>query len=221
MSFTYAQAITRLTSGPTNVFKIGLTSGQQLQRLNEVIEGFWEEGTWRGLHVPVTLTSTSSIISLAETYLRLDGLGVPNLNQVVPIKSQTFQFSPNGPQPQDWSAYGGLIALDLGDSAGGQRQYQLTGGSTNNDALSFTGLARKRYAWVSDTSTVVVPDSYKALELGVRAKGWLDEGDETRYQTDWALALKTLNSNLDEFAVDERQVQIQITNAFGSMPMVH
>lgn len=219
--FSVATAITRLTSGGFNAFPASFSAGNQLQRINETLEMFFDQGSWRGLHDTISLTSTSGIISLSSAYQRLDGLSVPAQNCPVPIRSMTWAFSPGGPGVQDWTLYSELIALDMGDNASGVRRYQVSGDATAADALTFSGLARKRFTWITSTADTVVPDCFRALKLGVEALRWKDEGDDARYQAAFAEALQALNGNLQEFAPDFRQVNIQPCFAMGSIPNVH
>lgn len=221
MPFSAATAITRLTSGPVNAFKAGISSAQQLQCINEVLERFYEFGTWRGLHDTVTLTSSSGIITLSSAYQRLDGLGVPAINMSIPIKTQQWAFSTGGPKPQDWTLYGQAVALDLGDNASGQRQYQLSGNTTSNDALSYSGLCRKRFTWITNTATIVFPDTFQALRMGVLARGMEDEGANNEAEAMFNRTLAVLNGNLQEFEPEEKQVVMAPEFGFGSTALVH
>lgn len=217
---TLATAITRLTSGPVNLFG-GLTSGQQLQRVNEVLERFYDEGTWRGLHDTIPLASSGGVITLTVAYQRLDGLAVPADNCIYDIRSDNWAFSKSGPGPQDWTKYGQSVALDQGDSAGGQRQYLITADAPTVDAKTFQGWARKRYTWATDTSTVLYPDCYQALALGVK---WLFAEDEkqTKSAEEWhQMALRALNGNLDEFEIDYMQVNVQLGWAGSTVQPIH
>lgn len=218
--FSVATAITRLTGSGKNAFQAGFTAGNHLQRINEVLERFYEFGSWRGLHDTIDITTTSGIISLSTAYQRLDGLSIPSLNALVPIKSQKWAFSPGGPGAQDWTLYPELIALDQGDTAG-VRKYLVSGNATANDALTFSGLARKRFTWITNTADIVEPDSFQALRLGVQALGWEDEGDTERYQAVFQQALQVLNGNLQEFEPETKQVVIQPSIGLGSMAFVH
>ena len=219
--FTIATAISRLEGGATSCFKPGSTSAQKLQRLNEVIERFYEFGTWRGLHDTITLTPEDGIISLPYTYQRLDGLGIPASALIVPIKSQQWQFSTGGPGIQDWSLYGPLVAIDLGDNTSGIRRYQLTGTTTELDALSFKGLARKRFTWITDTAAVVSPDSFQALRMGVLALAMEDEGDDEGCKALFASALAVLNGNLQEFETEDRQMVVSPEMGMGYCNVIH
>lgn len=220
--FTVATAITRLTSGPTNLFgDSALTSGQQLQRINEVLECFYDLGTWRGCQASVNLTSSGGILTLAAAYQRLDGLSVPANVCYVPIKSQQWQFSPSGPGNQNWANYPDLVAIDMGDNTSGLRQYQLTGGTTQLDALAFVGLARKRFTWITDTATVVAPDSYQALAQGILAYRYKDQQDEAKFQSAMQDALNLLNGSLQEFEQPEKQVIVEANFGMGSFALVN
>lgn len=210
MAFSVATALSRLDSGPKSAFTAGLTSDQKLQRVNEVLEYFFEMGTWRGLHDTISLTSSSGIISLPTGYQRLDALGDAANIRIIPIKSQQWAFSQGGPGFQDWTLYSGnLIAIDLGDNSSSVRRYQLTGTAANNDTLSLTGLARKRFIWITNTANLVYPDSYQALFAGVRAFGWRDEGDNDRFKSEIGDALAILNGNLGEFEPLEKTVTMR------------
>lgn len=220
--FTVATAITRLTSGPTNIFgDRNLTSGQQLQRINEILEYFYDQGTWRGVQSLQTLTTSSGILTLASAYQRLDGLAVPVYGRKVPIKSMSWAFSANATPVQDWTLYSDLLAIDMGDNASGLRQYQLTGGITQLDALSFSGLCRKRFSYITDTATVVSPDCYDGLVNGVLAFQAKDQKDWDNFAKLGKLALDTLNGNLGEFEGDERQVQVEVPFGMGSFHMIN
>lgn len=214
MSFTILTAITRLTTGPTNCFKAGLSSSQQLQRVNEVLEKFYDKGTWRGVYKQIALTSVGGIITLPSAYQRLDGLSIPNCGYLVKIKSNLYPFQENGPHNQDWTKYCPAIAIDMGDVAG-TRQYQLTGDPTRLDTFAYVGLARIRYVWATDTSTIVVPDSYQALRLGVISMGQEDELATDQAQKLFAQALQELEGNLAEFNSDFSYGEVQIDAGFG------
>lgn len=221
MSFTYSTAITRLGAGATSCFKPGSTDAQKLQRLNEVLERFHEFGTWRGVHETISVTSTSGIITLAAAYLRLDALAIPSLAQKVPIKSQQWAFSSGGPMVQDWSLYSFLVAIDLGDNSSGVRRYQITGDTDYLDSLTFSALARKRYTWVTDIGTTVIPDSFQALRQGVLALAMEDEGDDEGCKMLFAEALSVLNGNLQEFEPEERQMVVAPEMGGGTPFIVH
>lgn len=221
MSFTAATALTRLSSGPTDAFRAGLTSGQKLQRLNEVLEKAYDEGTWRGLHDTLspldgtTITTTGGIITLANTYQRLDKLAVPSMAMDVPIRSMEWAFSTGGPGNQDWTLYLTMVAVDQGD-VGGVRKYRLTGNPTSLDAMQFSGMARKRFTWISNTADTVFPDCYNGINLGVIAFGCRDERDNAGYNYYWQEALRAFNGNLAEFEPETKQVVIQ--RSFGLLP---
>ena len=209
VSFTVATAITRLTGGARNLFSTSwgtLSAGQQLQRINEVLAAFYEEGTWRGVHTTVSLTTTSGIITLDEAYLRLDALQVTTEGELarIDIRDQQYEFQPNGPGIDPLRGFC-HIAIDLGDHTNGRRRYRLTGASadadilTEVDALTFSGLARKRFVWITDTATVVTPDCYSALELGIRAMNAADEQANEVSKDLWAQAFAKLDAGLGEF----------------------
>ncbi len=214
MSFTIAQALDRLANGPTNCFKAGLSSAQKLQRVNEVLEKFYDKATWRGVHQTIDLTSVGGIITVPSAYQRLDGLSVPLYGILLKLKSNLYPFQQNGPHLQDWTKYCSDITIDLGD-VGGTRKYQLTGDITRLDSFAYKGLARIRYVWATDTSTVVVPDCYQALRLGVLSMGQEDELATDQAQVLFAQAIQELEGNLSEFNSDFSYGEVQIDAGFG------
>lgn len=220
MPFSFFTAITRLTGSGKNAFPANFSGANQLQRVNEVLERAYDYGSWRGLHDTISITTTGGIISLSTAYQRLDRLAVPAQATDVPIRSMQWAFSPNGPGNQNWTLYPVLVAIDQGDVSG-VRKYQVTGNPTAIDALTFSGLARKRFTWVSDTSTIVVPDCFQGVKLGVQALGWEDEGDKARHDAVWAEALQAFNGNLQEFEPEMKQVQIQRSFGLGNLKFVH
>ncbi len=220
MPFTLAVAKSRLESGFPSSFTAGATDAQKIQRINEALDLFYEYGTWRGLRVIVPLTTTGGILTLASAYERLDGLGVASLNCIVPIQGQQYQFSPGALLPQDWTLSSELLALDQGDTAG-VRSYQITGNTTSLDALAFTGEARRRFTWLSDTAAAIYPDSYSALVQGVQALNWRDAGDGERYAASLAEALRILNGDVREFNPQNRQAQLSPVLGLGGRPCIH
>jgi hypothetical protein len=115
MAFSYQDALNRISAEPEPVWSSGMTVAQQLQRLNEVLERFWTEGTWDGLLIDASpFSSTDGVITLNPIYKTLDSL-VCNGAQVS-IKAQNWKYSPSAPKVSDWTKYRGpLIAFDLGD----------------------------------------------------------------------------------------------------------
>ena len=219
--FTYAQAIARLVSGPKSAFVAGLTPGQQLQRINEVLERFYELGTWAGVLSTLSgLTTTNGVITLPNTYLRLDALSNTNGGMPVPIKNRDYLFNPAGPGLSILQSTGGSgVAIDQGD-VNGQRQYQITGDPAILDTLTFTGLARLRYIWATSTSALVIPDCYQALRRGVIALGWEDEGDLSRYDAVFTRALTVLNGNYSQSESDTEHgvVACEPATSMGMIP---
>lgn len=312
--FTVQTAIDRLSGGAVNAFKNGISDAQKLQQINQCIERFYEFGSWRGLHDTITLSaSASNILSLSSSYLRLDALSEPSANRDIPIKSQQWAFSPGGPGQMDWTKYGDLVAIDMGDVSNGTssdyltvsgtltpnktgsyfplgvtsgpdnlgvyfntatkyfigqigdgsmligdnfpladstvywqkitaglagaysvnagttgtatvasvatttaREYRLTGSATLNDARVLQGLARKRFNWFTNTSSIVSPDSFQALRLGVLAMGFEDARGFDTSENLFAEAFKILNGNLVEFNAPQSYGTVQFERA-GSM----
>ena len=132
----------------------------------------------------------------------------------MPIKNLSYAYQSGGPGIQDWEQFGKTVALDLGDSVEGQRQYQITGDPDASDSLTFTGLARRRYIWISDTANVVIPDCYSALELGVRAKAAADANANDLSKDLWAQAFSELDNNADEFEAPQSSGILQLDPCF-------
>ena len=208
MSFSIATALSRLGAGRFNLW-IGqngtASAGQQLARYNQIMEEFWLKGTWPGLHEEITLASVSGVITLGAAYLRLDGLSAsPAFTppaagcwSQIAIKPMQHRWQPGGPGYFTPTVACDVIALDRGDAAG-VRVYQLTGVTATLDAWTYTGFARKRYIYATDTATVVAPDCYSALELGVRAFNARDERADDADKL-WAEALQALDDSMGQF----------------------
>lgn len=124
--FTYATALARINNLEQPLFTPGITSGQQLQILNEVLDRMWTHGQWDGLLQEVSgLTTTNNILTLPPQYKNLTGLKVSNQNtrcwNRVSIKSQQWKFSPSA-NGTNWDSYCGSqwYAFDRGDSGLGE-----------------------------------------------------------------------------------------------------
>lgn len=220
--FTFATAITRLDGSLQPCFKAGSTSDQKVQRINEVLERFYELGSWRGLHVSIPLTTTAGIMTLPQAYQKIEGLGIPQSNQIIPIKPIEYLYQSGGVGPVDLTLLIQLIAYDLGDNVStGLRQYQISGQTSQIDTYAFIGNARKRYVWTTDTATVIVPDSFQALRMGVLALGFEDEGDYEKCAEKFNEALRVLDGNLEEFEPNDKQVTIQRIFAGGQIAPLH
>lgn len=187
-----------------------MSAGQQLQRINEILDSFYEDGTWRGVRLPLALTSSSGVITLPAGYLRLDKririTTDGHYGCFIDIVGPEWRYRANHPGTCD-------KAVDLGDNASGQRQYRLTEDTeqyATYDALTYEGLARKRFVYITDTATVVVPDNYSALELGWRAKHAQDEQANELAKDLWGQAFAKLDAGLGEF---------EQGNEMGVMPM--
>ncbi len=201
VSFTIAEAIARVDAQPEPVWTPGMSSAKKLQRINEVLEALWTFGTWDGLLADVAPTSSGGIITLDIAYRVLDLLTVPSLGGRVPIKNQQWKFGPEAAGVTDWTQYGYLLAFDLGETgSGGARRYQITGNAAYADALTYSGSAKKRYTWATNTATVVVPDCFQAVLTAVRAFHWKDVGDNDRFDREFQNALGILEKSLS--AVD-------------------
>ena len=217
VSFTIANAVARLTGSRFNLFLTQngqMSNVQQLQRINQVLEQFWLKGSWPGLHTEATVTSSGGVITLDASYLRLDGLAAskdftaPDTGcwSKVDIKAMQYRWQPGGPGYFDPTDVCGVIAYDLGD-VGGVRKYQLTGETATLDTYKYRGFARKRYVWATADSTVVTPDCYPALEMGVRAYNAEDEQADN-VDALWAKAFQ---------ALDDSMGQMNQGNDFGTL----
>lgn len=217
--FTYATAISRLGSGQQSLWVTNygtMSDAQKLQRLNEVMDRIYEEESWRGVREPVALTCSSGIITLSAAYLRLEKrirvTTTGHCNNWLEVKGEEYRFQWNGPG----NCYCG-VAVDMGDDATtGQRKYRLADPNnaeaiTQADALTYEGYARKRFVWVSDTATVVVPDCFAAIKLGVRAANCEDQGQFDKALGFWQQCFAILDSNLGEFVEGNDPGSVQIT----------
>lgn len=205
--FTIAQAITRLTSGVRNLFATSrgtLSGAQQLQVINEILEEWYKNESWRGVREVVgSLTPSGGIITLGSGYLRAD----KRFNITTDghegcfyeVKPLDFQSSPSGPGYYDVTKGCLGVAIDLGDNASGVRRYQLDGSTATLDAFTFSAVLRKRYVFATDTTPAVIPDCYPALERSVMAKIALYEGDLDRANKLWSEAFGLLDADLGQF----------------------
>lgn len=206
--FTISTALSRLSGGVRNLFVTSqgtLSSGQQLQLVNEILEEWYKNDSWRGVREVVgTLATSGGILTLAAGYLRAD----KRFNVTTDghegcfyeIKKLDYQSQPGGPGYFDVTKAGCLgVAIDLGDSTGGVRRYQLTGSTAALDALTFSAVLRKRYVYATDTATTVIPDCFPALELSVMARVALSEGDLTRSRELQQEAYALLDADLGQF----------------------
>lgn len=214
--FTIAQAITRLTAGQNNLLKTSygeMSDAQKLQRINEILDRWYEAEDWRGVRSVQALTSSGGIISLGAGYLRADKrISVTTAGQegFFEIKPLDWQFQSSGPGYFDVTKGCIGAAIDLGDNAAGIRRYQLTGDAATLDALAYSAVLRKRYVWATDTAPVVIPDCYTALELSVRARHMEDENAFDTARGLWQDVWTMLDSNLGQF---------EQGNDFGCMPL--
>lgn len=216
--FTIAQALTRLASGARNLFITSqgtLSSGQQLQLINQILEEWYKNESWRGVREVVDgMTSTSGILSLAAGYLRADKRFNITSDRFkggfLEIKPLDYQSQPNGPGyfPPSEGCIG--LAIDLGDNASGVRRYQLTGAADALDELTFSAVLRKRYVYATDTTPTVIPDCFPALELSAMAMIARYEGDIDRSNKYWSDAYQLLDSDLGEFEAGNELGSMQI-----------
>ena len=225
MSFTYADAISRADGQMEPLWTPGATSQQKLDRLNDVLERFWNEGVWDGLSADLSMTSSSGVITLASGYRKLDALQVSTAGseQNVPIKSQLWKLTPSANYIGDWTKYGGpMLAFDKGDVSG-LRTYQLTGAAAVADSYTYTGQAKLRYVRVIVTTTPVNPDCWPALLVGLRAWHWQDQGDNTRYQLEFADALRQLERDLCgvQDTEDLGTVSLEYSRSGGAIPNIY
>lgn len=206
--FTIAQALSRLSSGVRNLFVTSqgtLSSGQQLQLTNEILEEWYKNDSWRGVREVATgLVTSGGILTLGAGYLRADKrFNVTTTGHegcFYEIKKLDYQSQPGGPGYFDVTKAGCLgVAIDLGDNASGVRLYQLTGSVAVLDALTFSAVLRKRYVYAADTSPTVIPDCYPALELSVMARVALSEGDLARSRELQQEAYALLDADLGQF----------------------
>ena len=191
-----------------------MTDGQKLQRINEILDRWYEAEDWRGVRSVQALTSVGGIITLDAGYLRADKrITITTAGHegcFYEIKPLDYQFESSGPGYFDVATGCLGVAIDLGDHTNGQRRYQLTGDTTVLDAFTYKAVLRKRYVWATDTTPIVIPDCYTALELSVRARHMEDEGAFDTSRGLWQDVWTMLDSNLGQF---------EQGNDFGSMPL--
>lgn len=211
MSFTVATALSRLTAQQRNPFVTTygtMSSAQQLARINEILDIWYCSDSWRGVRSVVTgLTSSGGVISLPATQLRADKRITITTDGhtgcYYEIKTLEWQFQNGGPGYFDVTKGCCMgAAIDLGDTSG-IRQYQLTGLSATLDTYAYAAVCRKRFNFITDTATVVVPDCYSALETSVRAMAAKDANANELAQSLWAQAFARLDSDLGQFEMGD------------------
>lgn len=191
-----------------------MSDAQQLQRINEILDRWYEAEDWRGVRSVEALTSSGGIISLGAGFLRADKrISITTAGregEFFDIKPLDYQFQSGGPGYFDVTQGCIGIAIDLGDNASGVRRYQLTGNTESLDALTYSSVLRKRYVRATDTTPIVIPDCYTALELSVRARHMEDENAFDTARALWQDVWTMLDANLGQF---------EQGNEFGSMPI--
>jgi len=203
--FTISQALTRLTSQQNNPFTTTygtMNPPQQLQRVNQILDKWYESESWRGVRSVIALTSSGGVISLPAAWLRAEkriAVTTEGKCGFYEIKPLGYQFQTGGPGYFDVTKGCLGVAIDLGDNTNGVRQYQLTGVVADLDALSYSAVLRKRYVYATDTSTVVIPDCFTALEISVRAMAASDANAVELSNGLWAEAFAVLDSGLGQF----------------------
>lgn len=214
MPFTISQAITRIDGQPEPVWSNGMTSGQKLQRINEALEKLYILGTWDGLLEEISLSPVNGIITLDPSYYTIEALKDDN-GIDVSIKTQMWKYSKSAPIIDDWAKWHGApMAFDKGDIAG-SRTYEIAGDPSDVDAIVYKGMARKRYVWAVDTSTVVSPDCFEALLLSVRSLHWQDVGDMQRAEYMAGKAVEALERILNEVLGDADMGHVTIDGESG------
>lgn len=211
MALTLTQAVTDLESGPVNPFSEGASTPQKKKRINQVLERFYAEHTWRGNRTVVNgLTTTNGILTLAIGYSALVSLTEPLTGGRIDIKPIEWEFQEGGPGSLDWDNYGAIVAIDQGDVSG-QRTYRITGDPTAIDTKTFRGLVKKRFISLGDSDNVT-PENREALRMGCLALHFEDKGDYERSKTQFADAIRLLNQDLEEYQGDAKQtVQVDPT----------
>lgn len=74
------------------------------------------------------------------------------------------------------------------------RQYQISGCSSDVDTLTFEGQATLRYIYATNLNQIIAPDNFPALLSAVRAGHFMDVGDENRAESHFQKALKLLET---------------------------
>jgi hypothetical protein len=233
--FSIATALTRLAAGPRNLFltQNGVMSPtQQLHRVNEIMETWYNSEDWRGVREIVELTTAAGtgIISLPAGYWRAEKRFTITSDEGCggwfEIKPLEYLYQPNGPGWFDVTKGCIGVAIDLGDDASGVRRYQLVDDPDTLDTYTFNAVLRKRWnwsieipgsvTWATATAVLVIPDCYPALEKSVRAMAAADEGDEELSNKYWADAYQDLDNNVGQFNKGNDLGVMQIDQAIGA-----
>lgn len=219
--FTIAQALTRLNALQRNPFTTSygtMSSGQQLARINQILETWYDSDSWRGVRSVQALTSSAGIIALPAAYLRAEKrisvttTGKGGFFQIKPIQ---YQFESGGPGWFDVTKNSPGVAIDLGDNASGVRHYQLTGVAADLDALAYSAVLRLRYVYATDTAPAVIPDCFSALELSIRAMAAADANANELSLNLWLQAYQKLDSSLGQYEEGNDMGILQIDPFIG------
>lgn len=120
-----------------------------------------------------------------------------------PSSGITIQDQGNG-QFYNIGSDNGIIGLYTATptSSGSNRKYQIPGPFSITNNLIFSGMAKLRYIYASDTNTVVEPDCFEALMMAIRAIHWYDTGDTKRAEEEFNTAVKLVNADLGQVQQD-------------------
>lgn len=218
VSFTLATCISRIDNQMEPVWSPGSTADQKLERVNNVIERLWVDGTWDGLIKDIVPVSSGGIITLDPLYKTIETLIVPSQGRRISIKSQQWKGTPSAGYIGDWHKYSSGYAFDCGDQ-NGSRVYELSGDPDTNDLLVFSAQVRFRYVWSTDSGRAVVPDCFQAILQGVRSMHWLDVGDRARYDAEFSEAIRLLEADLSDVQDEEDMgcVNLEFSTSGGAL----
>lgn len=216
---TLLQARTNLSTGKNPVFGSEWNDEQKNLRINEVLERWYNEGTWvdnirRVSTATFDMTVEGGILTLGTEYFALTRLSIPSQQYAIEIKPKEFEFSsPDSRGPMDWSASGSLYAIDRG-FFGGKRQYILTGNPTLLDGKVLEGLARRRFHFISEDMEEINPPNFGALKQGCISLEYEAQGNFEMANVAWANCLRLLNEQLHENLQDTPSVMqiMQVAN---------
>lgn len=167
--------------------------------LNQALERIYDEGTWPGLTLEVTLTSyvdADGILTLPYIY---DSIMAVQMDQrplyIVPL---AIEYSSGGPGGRD-AATGPGVLVDLGhqpvEVAGEytklRRQYKVL--PILESATVLTGVVKRKFQYLTSEDELIYPAHIGALKNALLAVNFEDQSDLERAQAYWAKCFDLLN----------------------------
>lgn len=208
---TLLQARTNLSNGNIPVFGSEWSDDQKNLRINEVIERWYNEGTWvdnvrRVTTADGTLSVADGLMTLETEYFALSRLSIPDEQYPIDIKPKEFEHkSPDSTGPRDWTQSHSIFAIDRG-FFGGKRQYLLTGDPVVLDVKEYEGLARRRFKFLANDLEEINPPNFGALKQGCMSLEYEVRGNFEMANAAWSNCLRLLNEQLHENIQDAPSV---------------